>query len=820
MANEILTTFLSAAKPIRKAFTPDGVTPYPLVKSFTSHRITYPATLAGMKARLKDQQRHAVHGNCLLRGNTTRDLKNESRSGQVDPLALNNTLVLDIDAIRIPRGDVLSIREMHRLARKIIRMLPAFFHDTSCICSASSSMGMKPGQVSMHLEFWLSTAKDPRWHKDLLRWLNLEIPLFDEQLELSATGTTFRWKLDAAMSSNAQIRYIAVPEFLGGVENPLPDIHARHFLVIGKNCLIDPSKIDLPKNVDQLVTRRVNAARATAGLPSKKENLAMIGREGSRIAVVTNPDHLEMTYVRDTDTFVYYNVNGGDSNAYYVKKYEPYIVHNFKGEPPFIFEAASPETYRQHLERWVFSEDPEGKKPVLPPVPIVFREPATDTYFNGFIEPGTGKAVDLYSVRSTKAMEDFMAQNGGTIPDPIPEIKLIFAPQENFRYDVTQRRLNTYYPPDLDLQILERFSWRNSPQHMMYHCPATTLLITHVLGGDTAAAMHFFNWLAIAYQLKIKHSTCWVWQGCQGTGKGILFSHVLAPLFGQQFCKSSTIEVLEEQYNGFLEDALLVMFDEFRLDTSKQADKLYNRVKNLISEKVLAIRHMYRGVAHRNVYFNCIFASNDRDVIRVPRDDRRMNVGSRQEVPLRNVVDVPTLLIDLGHEVSKFASALMAMDTDQSIAAVPFINNARAELQELSESTIDGFCIAIENGDLDYFLQVLLRDQGSIQDNILGAARTVMRDWLRRISFTATDEQEQFFCTIEELRILYSAILKPENSTVKFGRIMSLHGIKSFLRKHKGVTERGQYITWQDLDATRLQELRNRFMPETLRSVS
>ena len=776
---DIQTTYLAGYKPLVKQYTPDGVVPYPLTKKFTSIAVTTPATIDGMKQRLAANRRNAAHGNCLLRGNTTKELRAEPRAGAVNPLAANQVIILDIDNFRYPHiPESFTPMTMRRLARKITALLPEPLRSTSCLCSASSSMGTKPGLVSMHIEFWLTTPKEPRWHKDVLRWLNLTIPSMKDQLELSASGTAFRWKIDAAMASNAQIRYIAVPQFNGGVPNPIPDIEARHFMLRKRNMLVDPASLPVPDSIERLVQRALNDLRIGLGMPSKKESLAVIGTGRDSVAVVTNPDHIEMTYVKDNENFVYYNVNGGDSNGYYVKKYEPHIVRNFKGEPPFLFEAACPEMYQWHLQQYIFNEGTAEKKELLPPLPIVFRDAAVDSYYNGLIEVGTGRIRAMYPVSSLKAMSDFMVQRNALMPDVIPDYEYAFRPDEFFQFDPVLRRINKYTRPDVEIITTEAFPWGQASEWVAQHTPSIGLLLLHTLGNDTEAVDRFLNWLATIVQSKQKLTTAWIVQGCQGTGKGILFQKVISPILGTSYCKEVPIFLLEEQYNGFLEDTLLVMFDEFRLDASRAADKVYNQLKHMITEPVITIRNMWQRATQRQVFFNCMFASNDRDLIRVPKDDRRFNVAPRQEIPLKNIVDPTLLLEDIERELPAFTGGLLAMEPDRRTANTVLENAARRELQMLSETTVDGFCAALSDGDMDYFLSVLDMDQAMLQDPALGAARTVARKWLRDIRHAMfVEKSDPMFATVEEVRNLYTVLIAPIQSSKKFGRLLQMHGM-------------------------------------------
>ena len=288
------------------------------------------------------------------------------------------------------------------------------------------------------------------------------------------------------------------------------------------------------------------------------------------------------------------------------------------------------------------------------------------------------------------------------------------------------------------------------------------------------------------------------------------------PLIGREYCRNTTIDALEEQFNAQFEDALLVMFDEFRLDTSKLADKVYNKLKNMIGEPVITIREMRQTRVQRRVYFNCLFASNDRDVVRIPRDDRRFNVAPRQAFPLNTIVHVPLLLENIQRELPYFAGALGAMIIDINLAEIPLQNNARLGLQELSETTVDGFVQSLETGDFDYFLDVMMMDNTAVQSPMLAAARAVIRRWLSEIQYGVAQEHPlEHKVTNEDLRVMYCVLIAPIDSIKKFGRMLAIHGVARDRTRIEGSLVRTAPITW-NMSAERHTQLIKKYITDTL----
>ena len=92
--------------------------------------------------------------------------------------------------------------------------------------------------------------------------------------------------------------------------------------------------------------------------------------------------------------------------------------------------------------------------------------------------------------------------------------------------------------------------------------PITNKIINHVLGGESEIIDHFINWLAAILQTRGQTKTAWLFQGTQGTGKGLLMNNILRPLFGVNQTAARRMEEFNEPYNGYMERVFLVFVDE------------------------------------------------------------------------------------------------------------------------------------------------------------------------------------------------------------------------------------------------------------------
>lgn len=803
MAN---VTFLAAGRPLAKHFSPEKVTSYPNMKNFTSIE----AEVNNLEELHTLLLKHAEHGNALFKGTLLRKLNNEPRRGLTDKLRKTELMVLDIDGIELQnyrKGIFQSKEEIIRIADEVVRDLPNHFHDVSYIVQPSSSFGVKENKASLHFFFLLDKPVDPAILKTYLTGVNFVNSTFSNQLRLTAAGNSLSYVCDPSIADNSRIIYIGNPTFVD-MPDPIPEKSHRFLLQTKGQPTFKSAAIESisEKGIKSQVTQKINRLRDACGLPDNNFKSQVIQVNGQTTEVIINPDKIRMEFYSDNGNFVSYDVNGGDSHAYYVKKFEPAIVYNFKGEPNFLFEQADPETYKWHIETFISTkevqEDVEAKKMQAPVKPFVFRDLASDQFHNGLINLATNSVELMYPVSKTgvKGMTDFMAQYGEPMPVNVPICNYIFDPTDPRGVDLEHGFINRYTEPD----ILGEARQLTRTIDLVKDCPTIYGLLWSAVGADRPTADRFLNWLAYIVQTKQKTGIAWIFQGVQGTGKGQLFSRVLSPLIGSKYCAMKTLESLEEQFNSFLQENILLCVDEFRLQDSRSYDKLMNKIKNIITEKQLNLRKMHANAVEMPSYTNVIFFSNVYDVIRIEETDRRFSICPRQEKSLKE--SSPELLKKLDTEIEKelplFAKAILDYQVNESLAKTPLENGAKDSMKELSVTSIQQITNAFRFGELEFFVEHLM-DKDLHSNAFMLPAQNLMRAIIRDY-----DPNSAYKLTGTDAHTLYCAITNSRENQVKFTRTMRLHGLDNTILNIAGIAKRGYLLKWQ-LENTSIEALRN-----------
>ena len=671
-------TFLEASVPLTKTFkaTPEGIekSPYPNVSQFTSHHETA-STVAGMYDALKD---HAALNHCLLKGNTVRPLIKESRAASTVATTPTDWLCLDIDGLPAKTS------------------IDSFLHalgidDVTHIVQYSASAGIVSNVLRCHVFLCLTEPLSPPLIKQWLLHQNLTVPMLNTTLSLSSTNLSLKYGLDITTCQNDKLLYISAP-ILKGIKDPF--LRKPRIKLVTRS--YSTLQLDLSSVPSTDINQRasydaVNNLRAAAGLPIR----ALKTSKANQYDVLSKPDDATISGIKHDRGFTYFNLNGGDSWGYYHPDNNPDYIHNFKGEPSYRTRDLLP-------AYWEDLKTKNAKEAVpLDPAPIhngiqylAFCDRRSSAYYRGTYDIVTNQ-LNLFQAKTETQVKHFLKQHGQPIGDFIPEWDRIYDPQSTTRIDVANRTVNTFEP-----------SQYMASKPLRHEAPPATILrvIHHALGENELITRRFINWLAYIIQHRDRTLTAWVLHGTTKTGKGILIHRIIKPLLGGSNVAIRTQENLAEKFNDFLENALLVFVDEMEHSALENSRGVMAKLKNLITEEVIAIRPMNRNSYEVPNRTNWIFASNRPNPLAIDREDRRINVADYQATQ----TDItPTEIDSIKTELQHFYDFLVLLPVDLDAVRTPLTSESRDNLISVSESSIDSVIAEINNGNFEFLLEQL-----------------------------------------------------------------------------------------------------------------
>jgi hypothetical protein len=191
----------------------------------------------------------------------------------------------------------------------------------------------------------------------------------------------------------------------------------------------------------------------------------------------------------------------------------------------------------------------------------------------------------------------------------------------------------------------------------------------------------------------------------------------------------------------------------------------------------------------------------------LPEDDRRFNVGDRQNVKLNKLWPNEAYVINhiLPQELALFGLHIQHFLIDRVKARSVLQTEGKIAMREVSRTTIEDFVHAVKHGDLEFFLPIMDMPYQAPGAGYVLPAQTTMKEFIRDF-----DGKVQKL-SIESLRILYVAFIGPSDNSNKFGKMLGKYGLPSARIRFGKVVGRGFYVQW-NLNENNIEDLRERYL--------
>ena len=676
--------FLYAAAPLTKTITRKadgsiGKSAYPHITNFTSETLQI-NTLQEFHAALS-KRAFDVKKPCLLKGQIKHSLINESRAGSTTTNEATHWVCLDMDNAKFSSPEEV----MHALG----------LSDISYVVQYSSSYRVENTRLSCHIFFLLNRPLPAKILKAWLMKFNLTVPALETTITLSKSEQALHWPLDITGCQNDKLLYIGAPVFVG-MKSPISDAERIKLVIKSKPhfdiTTLQDTPIEAMKRLERI---KLNQLRDAKGLKPQNIKIKQVGeyevqRGAGEIAIYEEIDCGEYTR---------FNLNGGDSQAYWHRKGELEYLHNFKGEPSLILREVLPGYYAEQVRQ---QRNGNLTPTTQGDMVLCFQERKTSEYYWGTWNPET-KHLNLDVAPSETRLSNGVRSLGVPVPDPVPIWSMIFNPQSDVRVDEEKHIVNTFEPTRY---MVEAKTFKKGP------FPIIQRLLDSAVGTGPIQD-HFINWLAVIWQYRVKPLTAWVLHGVEGTGKGQFFDRVIRPLFGRKNTAKRLGHELNEQFNDWMETALIAVIDEIDADIFTNSKMVEGKLRLYITEPTAPIRRMRTDPYEVQNYTAFLFFSNKPKPVSIPPSDRRTNVGQFQHTRL-----FPTSeeLDKIEGELEAFAAHLTAYKADKNRASQVLQTEDRKAIQEVSISSPEKLANAILKGDMEYLWKHVEQSENTIVD--------------------------------------------------------------------------------------------------------
>lgn len=790
----MILTFLQAAVPLSKTIVYSArdavytVSHYPMIKRVTSME----EVVHDMYDFFEAIKQHAEKNHCLMFGQLDRPLVDESRA--------EHAVHTDQEWIMFDFDKVDAEPTMDGALDAIRRFLPECCQSAECVIQLSPSCFV-PGTryLSAHVFMRLSKPERAEHLKDFLIWCNFTNPELYKQIRITESGNALTFRLDRCVTDPSRLVYIAPPRCVGF--EPTLGQWLGHF--DGEPSFALPTFTPIPKATQH---DKINELREQLGL--ERREFRLVKFRGTDVLQDSNPGVIS-DVKPSGGQYLRFNLNGGDSHAYFIDLKSPDIIRNFKGEPNLMTKEIDPDFHKKLvIATKSMPQTPRGSE-------------ATDVLAFYATNRGSKLYVGTYDrekdiLRVDEANENaaasWLKQFGVPMKSLPPHYDLVYDISSNVRYEEGYPVINLYGRTDFMKQFGEadrRRTVEETTALLREHCP-TIMMYVDSMCGDTRSADTFINWLAFIFQFRVKTETAWLLWGTEGTGKGKFIAHVAKPLFGEHNVSQVMLGNVDAGFNSLLEGKILINVDEAEMSRTRDKDESMAKLRNWITEPTIVVNK--KNVTEREVpsFANFIITANSFRPLRINPGDRRYHVGTRNDTRLLPTANQHATLVQ-GTELPNFARYLGELKVDEERVRNPEMTEQKARLFEATHSLVDAVGMAIQQGDASFFFEA--RPNPISLGTTTSTAMLPMHqyDELLRAMLDGRFNAIRH----EDLYVLFKVVINdaklfPENQTMQrtlFNRYGLLNDFKPMHCKRLGISQHSAPAPcWQDVPE-HLQEL-------------
>ncbi|MBC8400932.1 MAG: hypothetical protein H8E14_05535 [Candidatus Marinimicrobia bacterium] len=415
---------------------------------------------------------------------------------------------------------------------------------------------------------------------------------------------------------------------------------------------------------------------------------------------------------------------------------------------------------------------------------IVFRDIISDRYYLGEMS----KAQERYGFNTIakQNIPNALANRDIPIPDLYPEMEFFPDFASDKIVDLERGFVNRYIAPDVLRKSAVRGAGLTVPKY-------TGLLTMHICGDDQDVYDLLINHLAYMVQKRAKTRIAFLFQGTQGTGKGVWFNYVLAQIFGRDYCADVLQKVFVKEFNMFLESNFCILVDEVEANFSETNSEITRVLKQVIADTHISVEGKGVDIRNGRNNANIFFATNKRNGVHIEPGDRRFIVAPRQENKIYDMTwwgDDDQMIELLKSETKEFVVYLKGYSVDMSKVNRPFDNPAKEALIDLSKTNADYFFEAVKDGNWVWL------SENIVPDLIPLSVACNIQNTLDRIKHAARVSRD-------DLNDIYNNIHNKHINPASFTRLCKLHGLSIRQMWIDGSNKQGVDVSWNLPDLTK-----------------
>lgn len=215
--------------------------------------------------------------------------------------------------------------------------------------------------------------------------------------------------------------------------------------------------------------------------------------------------------------------------------------------------------------------------------------------------------------------------------------------------------------------MTHRTPWR--PTQYMNATPsadepkAIKMLLERLTAHNPIYYRWMINWMAGFLQTRRRSQCALVLKGDQGSGKGILFEHVITPLFGEEYCIVIDDDRLHSNFKNWISGNLFYNLNEISHDMrTRKAVK--NFIKQLVTDTKVQAEQKYKDSGAIEIFGQVLITSNELAPLEIETSDRRFTIIQTDQALKKDGINTAKLIENIKGELMTFASYLSGYGVD------------------------------------------------------------------------------------------------------------------------------------------------------------
>ncbi|MDD5211709.1 MAG: DUF5906 domain-containing protein [Sulfuricurvum sp.] len=235
--------------------------------------------------------------------------------------------------------------------------------------------------------------------------------------------------------------------------------------------------------------------------------------------------------------------------------------------------------------------------------------------------------------------------------------------------------------------------------------PDIQMLLERLTNHNPTYYKWVINWMAGFFQTRKRSQCALVLKGDQGSGKGILFEHIITPLFGEEYCIVVDDDRLHSNFKNWMSGQLFYNLNEISHDI-KTRKAIKNFIKQLVTDTKVQAEQKYKDSGAIEIFGQVLITSNELAPLEVETSDRRFTIIQTDKALKKDGINTNSLVENIKRELILFASYLQGYKVDWTLFDTALDTPEKRAVVNATTDKVILLGSAIKSKDISFFAEL------------------------------------------------------------------------------------------------------------------